>query len=276
MAYTVPNATLIRPWQSNGRRRYAVYSTALTVDAGGDADSTIVCPPGRIIGVAYGIKTAPETYAVATSGDLTIKAESVAGVQILDVADLTSAQDGFLPLGTVAVDEARAATAATDAFSGGFPIRGGINTVVANGTEAEVITVDYLVRHCTYSRVTLRPTGSAGSATDTRTLKLGGPGVLSAVAIDFGSGFPATGDVTIKADDGTTGLTLFTSANSATDLAPSLLGRAAQDEAGNVTAATDGTESGNAFKRSLVVAVAEADPYTDATDEAIVELWIDD
>lgn len=286
MAYTTPNIGLIRPWQSKGRRRYGIYSASMLVggsdDAGGTfatttANKTIKVPPGRIVGVQYGKRTAAETYAAATSGALTTKAESTAGVQIFTDAALTSVQDGFAPVGTTAVDEGRAATAATDGFSGGFPIRGGIFSSIASGTDGERIVVDYLVRHTTYAKVFLRAVGSAGSATASYVLDLGGPGVLAAVAVDFGSALPAaTTDLTITADDATTGTALFTSTNSVTDLAPSLIGRPGLDEAVNVTAATDGTEACNGFKKLLIVKIDQTDAYAGATTDTLVELWIDD
>jgi hypothetical protein len=284
MAYTVPSARIIRPWNLKGRRRYGIYSASLNVggtdgESGatystGTANKTLKVPPGRIVGVQFGKRTAAETYANATSGTLVSKAESTAGVQIFTAA-ATSAYDGFKPLGTAAVDEGRAATAATDGFSGGFPIRGGIFTSISSGTDGERVTVDYLVRHCTYVRATLTATsGADGAGACTYTLPLGGPGVLAAVALDF-TAMPATTDITIKNDD-TNGTALFTSTNSATDLAPSLVGRPGADEGGAATAATDGTEAANAFHSALFITMAEADAFTTGDETVIVELWIDD
>ena len=287
MAYTVPNRDIIRRWQKAGRKAYGIHSASgvvgVTIDrttglpfATGTWSDTIGTPPGRIIGVQYGIKTAPETYGNATSGALTVKAESTAGVQIFTDAALTSAQNVWLPVGTVAVDEARGVTAATDAFSGGFPIRGGIFSSVASGTDGERITVDYLVRYCTYAKLTLTSTsGADGAGTSTNVVRLGSPGVLAAVALDF-QNMPATTDVAIWADAITTGTPLFTSTSSLTDLAPSLVGRPGGDEAAGATAATDGTECANGFKSDLVVHLAEADAFTSGNEKVIVELWIDE
>ena len=285
MAYTVPQARLIRPWQHAGRKRYGVHSVSMLVggsdDAGGTfatgtANKTVSTPPGRIVGVQYGKRTAAETYAAATSGALTAKAESTNGVQIFTDAALASVQDGFAPVGTTAVDEARGVTAATDGFSGGFPIRGGIYSAISAGTDGERIVVDYLVRYCTYVRATLTATsGADGTGAGSQTINLGGPGTLAAVALDFTS-MPVTTDVTITADDATTGTALFTSTNSATDLAPSLIGRPGLDEAVAATAATDGTESANGFKESLIVAFAQGDIFTTGDETIVVEMWIDD
>lgn len=276
MAYTAfGQDRLVRPWKT-GHNRYVHRSVTLTVDASGDASGTIALPgPGRIVGVQYGIKTGPEIYGGATSGTLTL-VDSFDAVTKFTDATITAAQDGYAPVGTTSLDEARGVTAATDGFSGGIPVRGDIDVVIASGTEAEVITVDVLVRLTTYARVSLRPTGSAGSAADSRILRLANAGVLAAVALDFGSGVPATADVTISADDATNGTALFTSTNSSTDLAPTLVGRPGLDEAAGASAATDGTEAANGFKSQLVIAVAQADPYVDATDVVNVELWIDD
>lgn len=276
MAYTTPNTGLIRPWNRR-KNRYVHRKATLTV-VGTTASATISVPgPGRLVAIQYGKQsTGPEVYAAATSGVLTIKAESTNGVQIFTDGDLTSVQDGPVPVGTTAVDEGRAATAATDGFSGGFPIREGVFVAISSGTATEVIVVDMLFRLCTYAKVALHPTGSAGSATDTVTVDLGNAGVLAALAIDFGASVPATADVTIFADDATAGTALFTSTNSATDLAPSLLGAPGKDEAINATAATDGTECGNMFKRKLIVKIAQGDPFTTAGNDTTLELWIDD
>lgn len=292
MAYTVPNRKLIRPWEKNGRKRYRIYTATLKVGttiaqvatgggvtAGTTGVANAVIPfrgPGRIVGVQYGVKSAPDTYGAATGGALTVKAETTAGVQIFTDADLTSVKDGFVPVGTTAVDEARGVTAATDAFSGGFPVRGGVFVAIASGTDGEVVTVDFLVRHTTYARCELYPVGAAGSATVSSVLRLGGPGVLSAIAVDFGASVPATADLTVTADDASTGTALFTSTNSATDLAPSLIGSPGADEAIAATAATDGTEAASGFKDSLIVKLDQGDPGSTAGNTSIVELWIDD
>ncbi len=284
MAYTVPNRQVIRAWQGVGRKRYGIHTASMlvggiqddgTTAATGTAVSNLRVHPGRIVGAEWGKKSAPETYGNATSGTLVTKAESTAGVQIFTKA-LTSAQDGFIPVGTTAVDEGRAASAATDAFSGGFPIRGGIFSSVASGTDGERITVDYLVRYCTYARLkVIAQSGVDGSGAATYTLRLGSPGVLAAVALDFTSQ-PATTDVTIRADDATTGTALFTSTDSATDLAPSLLGRPGTDEGGAASAATDGTEAANGYKSDLVITLAQGDAFTSQDETIIVELWIDE
>lgn len=283
MAYTVPSSRVIRPW-TKSRRRYVTKSVSMLVggsdDAGGTfstgtANKTVSCPPGRIVACRYGIRTAAETLGNATSGALVTKAESTAGVQIFTDAALASASDSWKAVGTTAVDEGGAATAATDAFSGGFPIRGGIFSSISSGTDTERIFVQYLVRLCTYVRVTLTSTsGADGAGAVTYSLPLGGPGVLAALAIDY-QNMPATTDIVIKSDD-TNGQALFTRTDSNTDLAPSVLGAPGQDEAVNASAATDGTEAGNAFQNGLYITMAQADAFTSGDEQIILELWIDD
>jgi len=287
MAYTTPNTGIIRPWSSRHHRRYIHRRIQLTVGGSGigggattTASDTIKVPPSRLVGITYGKQNTTDSEAgapvAATSGALVIKAESTAGVQIFTDADISSVPaTPPLPVGTAAVDEAGGATAATDAFGGGFPIRGGVFASISSGTDTEVIYVDLWFRLCTYVKLDLTSqSGADGSGAVTRLVDLGGAGTLAALAIDY-QNMPATTDLLIKADS-TNGTTLFTRSNSATDLAPSLLGRPGADEAINATAATDGTESGYFFKRGLFFDVAQADAFTSGDERIIVECWIDD
>ena len=284
MAYTLRNQKVIRP---PAGKRYVHRQMALIVGtsfAQGDTVTTTTASglvsipsPGRLVAVNYGQfdTTQYTARAVATSGALTVKAETTAGVQIFTDADLSSVPTRPVPVGTTAVDEGRAASAATDAFSGGFPVRGGVYASIASGTEAEVIYVDFFFRLCTWVNVDLiAQSGADGTGAVTRTIPLQGAGVLAALALDF-QNMPVTTDVVIKADT-TDGPTLFTSTNSNTDLAPSLLGGIGADEAAAASAATDGTECGNAFMRGLYIDVAQADIYTGENEKIVCELWIDD
>lgn len=121
-------------------------------------------------------------------------------------------------------------------------------------------------------RVVLSPTGSAGSATGDDTVHLGRPGVLRFIKVDYGSGVPATADVTIKRDN-SSGATVFTAANTSTDFGPVAVGTAGMDEGQAASAATDALSGGIAFSSGLYVAVAQADPYADATDQITVDLY---
>jgi hypothetical protein len=226
--------------------------------------------PALIRGLAVDYISQPATT------DLLIKADNLNGATIFTRAN--SATDiGMSPVGTTAVDEARGATAATDGFSGGFPVRGGIYFDVAQGdgqtTGDEAIIVDVWYERVNYIRRVLRPIGADGSAVVTDTVRLNKAGNLIALALDF-QNQPATVDVVVKADS-TSGTTLFTSTSSLTDLAPSMLGRPGIDEAAAATAATDGTASGNFFKTGLFIDVAQGDGQTSGDELIVVEFWIE-
>ncbi len=283
MAYTTPNTGIMRPWNYTNNR-YVHRRAVLTVGGSGKGGGTtgtasdvvsIPCP-GRLIAIAYGLQGAgaiPENG--VTGGTLVVKAETTAGAQILSHASLNTEQLTPAPIGTTSLDEGRAATAATDGFSGGFPVRSGVHLAVSSGTDTEIIVVDLYFRLCTYVKLDLvAQSGADGTGAVSRTIPLGNAGVLAAVAIDF-QNTPATADVTIKAD-ATGGAVLFTSTDSLTDLAPTCLGSPGLDEAKNATAATDGTECGNAFRGGLFVSVAQTDIFTGGDEHTIVEMWIDD
>ena len=123
-----------------------------------------------------------------------------------------------------------------------------------------------------HRRVRLEPSGSAGSATADRTLGGIGPGALMAIAVDYGSGVPATADVTVKADN-VNGATVFTRSNSATDLAASQVGAPGVNAARAALAATDTHGPGIFARDGFYVAVAQADPYVDETDIIYVDVW---
>lgn len=264
-------------------RKYVHRQLALTVDSGGAARGQVSVPgPARLIGVRYGKFDTTHTKArsAATSGALTVYADyadgSNTGRQIFTDADLSSVNGSIIPVGTAAMDESETgATAATDAFSGGFPVRRGAGAVIASGTEAEVIYVDFLFRMCSYARFDLiSQSGADGSGAQTTVINWGGPGVLAAAAFDY-QNMPATTDIVVYAD-AADGLVLCTDTNNATDIAPKLLGRPGADEAAAATAATDGTEAANFFQRSLHVTMAQADAFTSGDEKVVCEFWIDD
>jgi hypothetical protein len=212
--------------------------------------------------------------AALTSGALTVKADTTAGVQILTDADLSSVPTRPLALGTTAKDEGNAATAATDGFSGGFPVRQGVYLSVASGTEAEVLVVDLYFKLSTYVTGELvSQSGADGSGAQTHFVRIGNAGALTAVAFDY-QNMPSTTDLTLRADSAN-GPALFAAANNNTDIAPTLIGAPGADEAIAATAATDGTECPNFFKTGIHITMAQADAWTG--DEKIVyEFWIDD
>lgn len=286
MAYTTPNYGIIRAGDRS-YNRYIHRRMVLTVGgagkgggATGTASDTMGIPgPGRLVAINYGLTNATDTAygapAAATSGGLTVKAETTAGVTIFADADLTGVPTLPRPVGTTSLDEGAAATAATDGFSGGFPVRGGVYAAIASGTDGEVIYVDMWFRLTTYIKLELSSqSGADGAGAVSRTVKLGNAGVLAAIAIDY-QNMPATTDIVIKADN-TNGPTLHTRTSSNTDLAPTLLGSPSYDEAVNAGAATDGTECGLAFRGGLRFEVAEADAFTTGDEKIVVECWIDD
>lgn len=288
MAVTYPNQKIIR---APAGPRYVHRQATLTVGtsaaqgeaaASGAASALVSIPgPGRLVALRYGVPAATRggaLTAVANAGALTIKAETTAGVQVWTDADYSGVVgSGFMfPVGTAAVDEGNAATAATDGFSGGFPVRKGVRIDIASGTDADVCQVDMLFRLSSYIQFDLiSQSGADGAGVQTKTINWGRPGVLAAAAFDF-QNMPTTTDIVVYADEVTTGAPLFTATSTSTDIAPKAIGRPAFDEAINVTAATDGTEAGNAFFGKLVVDMAQADAFTGGNEKVVCEFWIDD
>jgi len=286
MAYTTPNTGIMRPWNYS-KNRYIHRQIVLTVGGSGKgggstgtASDVVSIPcPGRLVAISYGLANATEKLAgapvAATGGALVLKAETTAGAQIWTDGDISSVNTLPLPIGTTAKDQGNAATAATDGFSGGFPVRSGVHAAITGGTDAEVVYVDCWFRLSTYVKLSLSSqSGADGSGAVTRYVPLNNAGVLAAVAIDY-QNMPATTDLIIK-NDSTNGMALFTNTDSLTDLAPTCLGSPGADEAINASAATDGTECGLAFKKGLFFSVAQADAFTTGDEKIIVECWIDD
>jgi hypothetical protein len=287
VAYTVPNTGLVRPFKASQNRyihrraKLVVGGSGIGGGTTGTAQLTVPIPgPGRLVGITYGTQNLTDSLSGApvapTGGALIVKAETTAGVQIFTDADISSVPTTPpVPVGGPAIDEGGAATAATDAFSGGFPVRSGVFVEITGGTDTEVILVDMWFRLCTYAKLELSSqSGADGAGAVTRTLNLGNAGTLAALAIDY-QNMPNTTDILIKADN-TNGTTLFTRTSSNTDVLPTLLGRPGADEGVAATAATDGTEGGYFFKRGLFFSVAEADAFTTGNEKIVVECWIDD
>ena len=272
MAYTVPNSKIIFPPRGN---RYLHKKTILfPVGADGSAVATkqVSTPPGRLVAYSADFTSQPATI------DTLFKADTDAGVTLKTLADATD--KALFPLGTTAMKSTAAVTSAVDAFSGGFPVRSGVYIDIAQGdghtAYTKFVEIDLYFRLCTYVDLYLSAdSGVDGSAVIARTIDLHGPGSLAAIAIDYVN-MPNTTDITIKADSsaGTT-LVVNHASGSNTDQAPTLIGRAGEDEAANVTAATDGTEGANMFKRKLYVGVAETNAFTSSNETIRVEMWID-
>ena len=270
MAYTTPNSTIIYPPKGNRYLHRKVLLRPVGVDGSAVATAQVATPPGRLVAYKADFTSQPATV------DTLLKADTADGVTIKTLADATDKV--LFPLGTTARKSTDAATSAVDAFGGGFPIRSGVFIDIAQGdgqtTGDETVEIDLYFRLCTYLRMVVSAdSGVDGSAVIVRTIDLHGPGSLAAVAVDY-QNMPATTDILIKSDN-TNGVTLFTRTSSLTDLAPTLIGRAGEDEAANVTAATDGTEGANMFNRGIFLDVAQADAFTGGDEKIVIECWID-
>jgi hypothetical protein len=260
-----------KSFKRNGDRYLHRRVTLYPVGANGAAVATaqVSTPPGRLVGLAVDHTTQPATT------DIVIKADTADGATIFTAAS-SNTDIVARPVGTVAVDETGAATAATDGFAGGFPVEGGVYIDVAQGDAgaSKFIDVDLWFRLCRYEYLRLSAdSGADGVAVIARTLDLQGAGVLAALAIDF-QNMPGTTDVTIRADS-SSGQVLYNVDDSVTDVPVSLLGRPALGEDNAASAATDGTEGGNFFKRGLYVAVTHADAFTSSNELILVKFWID-
>ena len=100
MAYTLPNTGIMRPWNYS-KNRYIHRRIQLTVGGSGKgggstgtASDTLGIPcPGRLIAVTYGKQNLTDSLSgapvAATTGALTLKAETTDGVQIFTDADLS-------------------------------------------------------------------------------------------------------------------------------------------------------------------------------------------
>ena len=167
------------------------------------------------------------------------------------------------------------ATAATDAFSGGFPVRGGVFGSIATGTDGEVCFVDMWFRLCTWFKISLSSqSGADGAGVVTRAVNFGNAGSLAAIAIDY-QNMPTTTDILIKADN-TNGTTLFTGTSSRTRTSRLRSGSPGYGRGHQRLAATDGTEGANVFKQGLFFSVAEADAFTTGNELILIEGWVDD
>jgi hypothetical protein len=181
---------------------------------------------------------------------------------------------------TAGVDEGNAAIAATDGTAGGMPVRDGFIVDVAQSDAlTAALIVDVWYEEVEYIRTTLRPVGADGSAADSRLVFLDGrrAGIVRAIAVDY-QNQPATADLTIKADvagDLSGGTTVFTAANTATDIPTSPVGMPAANETAAATAATDATDGGWPFKSNLLISVAQGDGQVGGDELINVDLWID-
>ncbi len=121
-------------------------------------------------------------------------------------------------------------------------------------------------------RLVLKPAGADGSATASTTFSVGKSGFVRAIKVDY-QNQPATTDITFV--DGY-GNTIFTRANSATDIALSPCGSPGVDEGGAATAATDGVGGGWAFLSGVTVSVAQGDGQTSGDEKIVIDMIVEE
>jgi hypothetical protein len=274
MAYTLLNKGVVHP--PRGPRYIHRRAVLNPIGGAGSSVATATVPtPCAARLIAYEIDYTSQ----AATTDILFKADTTAGVTIKTILNVNT-DISLKPLGTTAIKSDAAVTSAVDAFSGGFPVRSGVFIDVAQADDSSAgnksIVVDLYFRLCSHVQLEMvAQSGVDGSAVATKFLPLNRCGSLAAVALDY-QNMPATTDLIIKADS-TSGLQLFINhaTGSNTDLAPTLVGRAGEDEGVAVTAATDGTEGANMFKTGLFFDMAQADAFTSGDEKIVVECWID-
>lgn len=230
-------------------------------------------PPCRLTHVKFDFHAS-----AAATTDTLLKVDGLSdgstGTTVLTLTN-TVTDIGISPLGQPsAVDEGRAATAATDGVEGGVFIKNGIAVTVAQGDAlTDCVIVDLWFERLRLELVTLvAQSGADGAGVVTRTLPLNGAGNLLGLQFDY-QNTPATADVIIKADS-TSGETIFTTSNSQTDFGPVALGIPGIDEANGAVAATDGIGGGGVFRTGLFFDVAQTDAFTSGDEKILVYCWI--
>jgi hypothetical protein len=252
-----------------GKEPHIIHRRAELLLAGGAGTSVATAQidtgPGAIRAIAVDYVTA----APATT-DLLIKDGDTNGRTVFTKSNSGTDLAASL-VGTGGVDEANGALLATDTHGGGLLIAEGVFIDLAQGNNADVIRIDVWFEPLGFTRRILNPVGGAGTSVVTDTVRLARAGLFLAVALDFTTQAVTT-DTLIKADD-TTGATLFTYANSTTDLAPTYIGTSGIDEGGAATAVTDMVGPGQPFKQGLFIDVAQADDSSNGAKSIVVDLW---
>jgi len=261
-------ARIFKPWE-NPRVLHRRVRLTTTGSAGSAVATALVPLPA---GVLRAIKVDYHASAPATT-DFVIKADGSSG-NTLFTATNTVTDIALRALGSpAALDEGSAVTAVTDATDGGAFFKSGLYFDVAQSdalTDAAI--VDVWVDVLRYEELTLYPVGADGSALVVATKNLNGAGILRGITIDY-QNQPVTTDIIIKADN-SSGETLFSRANSATDITtPVGLGLIGVDEANGVIAATDASAGGQPFRTGLYVDVAQGD--AGATKLIVFGFWIE-
>jgi hypothetical protein len=124
-----------------------------------------------------------------------------------------------------------------------------------------------------HRRVVLRPVGADGSAVATEQVRLPCAARLVALSIDY-QNQPATTDLLIKADT-TNGVTIFTRANSATDLAQTAIAAPGLHST-RTTVVDQGIHQGAGgfpVRGGVFIDVAQGDGQTSGDEQIIVDLF---
>lgn len=244
--------------------------TAQPAGAAGSAVYTEQWTPGRpgivrFVYVNYG-------SGVPATTDVVINRDNSSGTAVLTRTSSTT-DVGPIAVGTAGMDEAAAASAATDGLSGGIPFTSGLYLDVAQADpyadSTDEVVIDVFWEPVRKKDIVITATGAAGSAAGNTTWTYGRPGVVRFLAVDYHADNAATADLTIKRDSAS-GATLFTRTDSETDIAPTAVGTTAGDEAFAATAATDAVAGGLLFNTGLYCAIAQTDAST-----TTVSVWYD-
>lgn len=254
--------------------RYKYIKKVLApVGADGSAAASAVVAKGNkgsIVALSIDYQNQPVTT------DVTIT--DGAGHTVFSRAD--SATDvAWSPTGDTGIDEGGAASAGVDQpglhFSGGLTIAVAQGDGQTSGDEKVVVELLLLVAgpergsaDIKYHRIKLRPVGADGSAAVSDAFAELESGQIIALGIDY-QNQPVTTDVTIV--DGAAH-TVFSRANSATDVAFSPTARPGVDEGGAATASTD--MPGLPFAKGLTVSVAQGDGQTTGDELIILEAMV--
>jgi hypothetical protein len=216
----------------------------------------------RFIKIDYG-------SGVPATTDILVKADSTSGATLLTRTSSTT-DIGPIAVGTAGMDEAGAASAATDGLAGGLPFSTGLFVDIAQAdpyvNSTDEITIDLYWEPLKKKQVVVTATGDAGSAAgETLWTNSGRPGVLRFVKVDFHADNAATANFVISRDT-EAGTDVFTLTDTETDVAVKAVGTTAGDEAFAATAATDAVDGGIVFNRGLSFSVIETDAATTTVD----------
>jgi hypothetical protein len=217
----------------------------------------------RFIKIDYG-------SGVPATSDIVIKRDDSSGATVLTRTSSTT-DVGPIAVGTAGMDEAQAASAATDGLSGGIPFTSGLYIDVAQADpyadSTDEITIDFYWEPIRKKTLTL-VTDAAGADTDQWTL--GRAGVVRFIQVDYDAAADAAMTMVVKRDD-SSGTTVFTKSTAETDFGPTAVGTTAGDEAFAATAATDAVSGGIPFNTGLHTTIASGGN----TKTTVVYLWYD-